>query len=148
MRVKHFRLETEEKRYLLALLPINFGKLAEDRSSAGVGRAVESTIAIDGVYMLAIDDEAYVEADPYGWLDRDWNLVCAHFYLREKAKELRGGQVLHASEVRDEVDHIVRKLAGARSGDSVGARPAFAPTDPPTDTPRQPSSKLSEGDEP
>lgn len=108
MRVKHYRLETEGKRYLLALLPINFGKLADDR-------AVEAAISIEGFYMLAIDDDAYVEADPYGWLNKDWDLVCAHFYLREKAKELRGGQILRAANVRAEVDHIVKKLAGERA---------------------------------
>ncbi|MEK7355623.1 MAG: hypothetical protein AAB250_04195 [Bdellovibrionota bacterium] len=107
MRVKHYRLETDEKRYLLALLPINFGRLSDDR-------AVEAAIATEGFYMLALDDDAYVEADPYGWLNKDWDLVCAHFYLREKAKELRGGQVLRAAEVRAEVDHIVKKLACER----------------------------------
>lgn len=107
MRVKHYRLETEERRYLLALLPINFGRLADDR-------AVEAAISTDGFYMLAIDDDAYVEADPYGWISKDWDLVCAHFFLREKAKELRGGQILHAEDVRAEVDHIVKKLAGDR----------------------------------
>lgn len=107
MRVKHFRLETDGQRYLIALLPINFGKLVDDR-------AVEAAISTDGFYMLAIDDDAYVEADPYGWISKDWDLVCAHFYLREKAKELRGGQILHAADVRTEVDHIVQKLAVER----------------------------------
>lgn len=106
MRVKHYRLETEEKRYLLALLPINFGRLAEER-------VVEAAVSTDGFYMLAIDDDAYVEADPYGWLSRDWDLVCAHFFLRERAKGLRGGQVLRAADVRAEVDHIVKKLASS-----------------------------------
>lgn len=107
MRVKHFRLETEERRYLLALLPINFGKLADDR-------AVEAAITTDGHYMLAIDDDAYVEADPYGWIGKDWDLAFAHFYLREKAAELRGGTVLHAEEIRDEVAAVVRRLASER----------------------------------
>ena len=108
MRVKHYRLETENKRYLLALLPINFGKLVDDR-------AVEAAIATEAFYMLAIDDDAYVEADPYGWISKDWDLACAHFFLREKATELRGGQVLHADEIRAEVEAIVRKLAGERA---------------------------------
>lgn len=120
MRVKHYRLETEERRYLLALLPINFGRLAEDR-------AVEACISTDGFYMLAIDDDAYVEADPYGWISKDWDLVCAHFYLREKAKELRGGQVLRSAEVRAEVDHIVKKLAGERAQPSTPADATDAP---------------------
>lgn len=114
MRVKHFRLETEEKRYLLALLPINFGKLADDRSATGGGRAVEAAISTDGFYMLAIDDDAYVESDPYGWLDKDWDLFCAHFFLREKANEIRGGQVLRIEAIQEEIDPIVRKLASAR----------------------------------
>ena len=108
MRVKHFRLETQDKRYLLALLPINFGKLVDDR-------AVEAAIATEAFYMLAIDDDAYVEADPYGWISKDWDLACAHFFLREKAEELRGGQVLHADEIRAEVEQLVKKLAGARA---------------------------------
>lgn len=108
MRVKHFRLETENRRYLLALLPIDFGRLADDK-------AVDAAVATEGFYMLAIDDDAYVEADPYGWISKDRDLVCAHFFLREKAKELRGGQVLHAAEIRREIEHIVNKLAPPRS---------------------------------
>lgn len=136
MRVKHYRLETEEKRYLLALLPINFGRLADDRSATGGGRAVEAAVSTEGFYMLAIDDDAYVEADPYGWLSKDWDLVCAHFFLREKAKELRGGQILHASEIRSEVDHIVKKLAGARAeGTAAGTANSNIAVPPTEDEP-------------
>ena len=76
---------------------------------------MEAAIATEAFYMLAIDDDAYVEADPYGWISKDWDLACAHFFLREKAKELRGGQVLDAGEIRAEVEEIVKKLAGERA---------------------------------
>ena len=102
-RVKHFRFETPDKRYLLALVPICFGKLADDR-------AVEAAITTEGQFMLAIDDDAYVEADPYGWISKDWNLAYVHFYLRERANELRGGQVLKADEVKAEVMPMIKKL--------------------------------------
>ena len=110
MRVKHFRIETQGKRYLLALLPINFGKLADDH-------AVEAAITTEGHYMLAIDDDAYVEADPYGWIGKDWDLVYTHFYLREKVNDLRGGTVLDVEQIRDEVGAIVKKLVAERNGD-------------------------------
>lgn len=111
MRVKHFRIETEGKRYLLALLPINFGKLADDH-------AVEAAITTEGHYMLAIDDDAYVEADPYGWIGKDWDLVYTHFYLREKVDELRGGTILDVEQIREEVAAIVKKLVAERNGDN------------------------------
>jgi hypothetical protein len=114
MRVKHFRLETDDKRYLLALLPINFGKLADDR-------AVDAAITTEGHYLLAIDDDAYVEADPYGWIGKDWDLVYAHFFLREKAGGLRGGTVLRATEIRAEVAATVERLVSERSTNSQAA---------------------------
>lgn len=108
MKVKHFRFETAEKRYFLALLPIDFGKLADEH-------AVEAAIATDGFFMLAIDDDSYVEADPYGWIGKDWDLVYVHFFLREKAKELRGGQILCAGEVRAAVQSMVDQLLAERA---------------------------------
>ena len=128
MRVKHFRLETEEKRYLLALLPINFGRLAD-------ARAVDAAITTEGHYLLAIDDDAYVEADPYGWIGKDWDLVYAHFFLREKAGDLRGGTVLRSHEIREEVMGTVMRLVSERA----------QPTDPEspseTEDPSTPSAK-------
>jgi hypothetical protein len=116
MRVKHFRLETVEKRYLLALLPINFGRLADDH-------AVEAAITTEGHYMLAIDDDAYVEADPYGWIGKDWDLVYTHFYLREKVNDLRGGTILDAARIREEVAAIVQRLVSERNGDKPVDQP-------------------------
>lgn len=115
MRVKHFRLETNDRCYLVALIPINFGKLAEDRS-------VDAGITTEGLYMLAIDDDAYVEADWCGWLSKDWDLVLAHFYLRDKVNELRGGQALQATEIREKVEAVVKKLITERNGGARGDR--------------------------
>ncbi|MEK8022884.1 MAG: hypothetical protein AAB229_03650 [Candidatus Hydrogenedentota bacterium] len=109
MRVKHFRLETGDRHYLVALIPINFAKLADDRT-ADVG------ITTEGLYMIAIDDDAYVEADPYAWDSKDRDLVLAHFYLRDKVNELRGGQVLQASDIREKVGAVVEKLVAERNG--------------------------------
>lgn len=113
MLIKHFRLETEKKRYLLALIPINFGKLTDDR-------AVEAAITTDGYYMLAIDDDAFVEADPYGWVSKDWDLVYAHFYLREQAAEIRGGTILRAADIRASVAPTVLRLLGERINGKSG----------------------------
>jgi hypothetical protein len=111
MRVKHFRLDTQERRYLVALIPINFGRLADDR-------AVEAAIMTEGHYMIAIDDDAYVEADPYGWIGKDWNLVLAHFFLREKVGDLRGGQILRIAEIQSAVGDVVKQLIAERTTDS------------------------------
>lgn len=108
MRVKHFRLEKDGTRYLLALLPISFGKLADDHVAPRGG------IATDGWFMLAIDTDLFVEFDPFAWVEKDWDLVYAHFFLREKAKELRGGQILRTHEIRAEYEELVQALAGER----------------------------------
>lgn len=112
MRVKHFRLETDIRNYLVALIPINFGKLADNR-------AIDAGITAEGLYMIAIDDDAYVEADPYAWDSKDRDLVLTHFYLRDNVNELRGGQVLRAAEIREKVGTVVNKLMTERNGSAA-----------------------------
>lgn len=136
MRVKHFRLDTDTKRYYLALLPIDFRRLLDDK-------AVETAIATEGFFLLAIDDDSYVEADPYGWLEKDWDLFCAHFYLRERAKTLRGGQVLYASEIRDAVEDVARKLVSERDGAAPDASEQDAPAEDEADASASASPPVS-----
>lgn len=106
--VKHFRVEGADKKYLLALLPIDFGKLVSSCTA-------DPAVATEGFFLLVIDDDAYVEADPYGWVSKDMDLAYLHFYLRDNATKLRGGTVLQMDAIRKEVAEVVARLTKPRA---------------------------------
>lgn len=124
-KVKHFRYETTDgKRYLLVAVPVDFGRLVEDRTT-------EPPVMTEGVYLVVVSDDAYVETDPVGWLPFDRAVMFAHFFIREHIAEIRDKTILKEPAVRSAVEEAIRKIRPDLLADAPAAEPSAGPPSDP-----------------